>query len=227
MREPITSPSGVKYNWDDLKKNYFTENGEELPNDGFIHEGVRYTYSIESNGWLADGKPLQSTSNEQTFKDENGTVYFWNEVKKLWVTEAGICYNAETGEYSDSNTGKIYDPVKMEWINPKAGNKPKKEKEGLIITKKREKKKATWFDQDETQNTNVYVTGLPTTNYNLQKFADLMKKCGLVKPDEKSGHPKVKLYFDSDGKLKGDGLCTYLAIESVDLGIGYIPVFMC
>ena len=67
-------------------------------------------------------------------------------MKKLWVTEAGICYNAETGEYSDSNTGKIYDATKMEWVNPKKNeNQPKREKEGLIITKKKRKKEAEWF----------------------------------------------------------------------------------
>ena len=67
-------------------------------------------------------------------------------MKKLWVTEAGICYNAETGEYSDSNTGKVYDATKMEWINPKKPEKePKREKEGLIITKKKRKKEAEWF----------------------------------------------------------------------------------
>ena len=66
----------------------------------------RYTYSIETNAWLADGKPLQ-TQQSQTYKDENGTVYFWNDMKKLWVTEAGICYNAETGEYSVQGAQKL------------------------------------------------------------------------------------------------------------------------
>jgi len=142
-------------------------------------------------------------------------------MKKLWVTEAGICYNGETGEYSDLNTGKVYDAKKMEWVNPKGGaqKEPKKEKEGLIITKKKRKKEAEWFQADETQNTNVYVSGLPKSNYNLEKFATLMKKCGLLKPDEKTGHPKIKLYYDQEGKLKGDGLCCYLAIESVDLAM--------
>ena len=46
-----------------------------------------------------------------------------------------------------------------------------------------------------------------------------MKKCGLIKPDEKTGIPKIKLYHDDEGKLKGDGLVTYLAVESVDLAI--------
>ena len=34
----------------------------------------------------------------------------------------------------------------MEWINPKKPDKePKREKEGLIITKKKRKKEAEWF----------------------------------------------------------------------------------
>ena len=85
IREPITSPTGVKYEWNDEKKNYFNEKDEILPEEGFHHEGVCYKYNIETNSWMADGKPLQ-TSQSQTYKDENGTTYFWNEVKKLWVT---------------------------------------------------------------------------------------------------------------------------------------------
>ena len=114
MREPITSPTGVKFEWRDDEKNYFNEQNEPLPEEGFQHEGVTYTYSIETNSWLADGKPLEGAGQQQnTFTDENGTVYFWNDMKKLWVTEAGICYNQETGEYSDSNTGKVYDATKV------------------------------------------------------------------------------------------------------------------
>ena len=63
------------------------------------------------------------------------------------------------------------------------------------------------------------MSGLPKTNYNLDRFTALMKKCGIIKPDEKTGHPKIKLYHDQEGKLKGDGLCCFLQIESVDLAI--------
>ena len=59
MREPITSPTGIKYEWNDEKKNYFNEKQEQLPEAGFLHEGVRYTYDIKANNWLADGKALQ------------------------------------------------------------------------------------------------------------------------------------------------------------------------
>ena len=59
MREPITSPTGVKYEWNDEKKNYYNDKQEPLPEEGFLHEGVRYTYDIKANNWLADGKALQ------------------------------------------------------------------------------------------------------------------------------------------------------------------------
>ena len=58
MREPIQAPDGTKYSWDDEKKNYFDEKGSQLPEDGFDHVGVKYTYDIENLRWLADGKPL-------------------------------------------------------------------------------------------------------------------------------------------------------------------------
>ena len=49
---------------------------------------------------------------------------------------------------------------------------------------------------DDDKNTNVYVSGLPKSNYNLARFTALMKKCGLLKPDEKTGVEKIKLYHD-------------------------------
>ena len=33
------------------------------------------------------------------------------------------------------------------------------------------------------------------------------------------GNPKIKLYRDSNGELKGDGLCCYLKVESVKLAL--------
>ena len=33
------------------------------------------------------------------------------------------------------------------------------------------------------------------------------------------GHPKIKLYYDVNGQPKGDGLCCYLKVESVQLAI--------
>jgi len=218
MREPITAPDGTTFEWDEEKKKYFDKDSNPIPEEGFLHENVRYTYSTENNHWLADGKPIATQQQAQTYTDENGKVFFWNEIKKLWVTEEGMSYDPATGVYADTTNGKIYDPEKMEWVNPKNPNAKKPEKEGLIKTKRTEKRKAEWFEANETDNLNVYVSGLPKT-FTLEKFENLVKKCGLIKPDEKTGKPKIKLYLDGEGKVKGDGLCCYLAKESVALAI--------
>ena len=108
MREPVTAPDGTVFNWDDEKKQFLDESGNKLPEDGFLVEGVRYTYNIESSQWLADGKGIAAanTGGAETFKDENGTLYFWNDIKKLWVTEAGISFDPASEQYTDQNTGK-------------------------------------------------------------------------------------------------------------------------
>lgn len=63
----------------------------------------------------------------------------------------------------------------------------------------------------EQYNTKVYVENLPL-DVTEQEFIDIMSKYGLVFRDG-SGKFKVKLYTDSNGQLKGDGLCTYIKVS--------------
>lgn len=44
-----------------------------------------------------------------------------------------------------------------------------------------------------------------------------MSKYGLIMEDPRTGKPKVKLYKDDKGNLKGDGICCYVRVESVYL----------
>lgn len=37
-----------------------------------------------------------------------------------------------------------------------------------------------------------------------------MSKCGVVQPDARTNQPKLKLYTDEEGHLKGDGRCCYI-----------------
>lgn len=43
-------------------------------------------------------------------------------------------------------------------------------------------------------------------------------KCGVIAEDA-SGSKRVKLYYDDDGKFKGDALVTYFKPESVPLAL--------
>ena len=57
----------------------------------------------------------------------------------------------------------------------------------------------------------MYVTGLPLDLTNVE-YQDVMSKCGLIMHDPISHKPKLKLYRNKDGNLKGDGLCCYIKV---------------
>lgn len=46
-----------------------------------------------------------------------------------------------------------------------------------------------------------------------EEFIELMGKCGMIMKDPKTQKYKVKLYMDSNGYLKGDGLCDYIKVS--------------
>ena len=62
------------------------------------------------------------------------------------------------------------------------------------------------------KNTNVYVTGLPP-DITMDEFTELMNKFGLVLFDPRTKKPKLKLYKDEKGNMKGDGLCCFIKVS--------------
>ena len=83
---------------------------------------------------------------------------------------------------------------------------------------KGKEEKAEWFDEDQTKSTKVYVSNLPSS-ISEEDFVEFMSKCGMVEFDVRTKKPKVKLYKDGENQLKGDGLCSYIKPESVDLAL--------
>lgn len=66
---------------------------------------------------------------------------------------------------------------------------------------------------DPEQNTKVYVSNLPL-DITMDEFAELMGKCGMIMRDPQTQKYKLKLYAESDGQLKGDGLCDYMKVST-------------
>ena len=64
----------------------------------------------------------------------------------------------------------------------------------------------------------VYATGIPA-GATEEEVADFFKKCGIIQLDIVSGKPRVKLYKDNHGKLKGDCAVAYEKRPSVDLAV--------
>ncbi|XP_053502003.1 HIV Tat-specific factor 1 [Ictalurus furcatus] len=159
---------------------------------------------------------------------EDGTAYDWDHEKKAWfpkITEDFIA--AYQANYGFSEDGAAVATGEPQPEKPKEEEEEKEEKQEEKVTdsgsakeenKKGEKRKAEpgWFDIEQEKNTNVYVSGLPL-DITPDEFVELMSKCGIIMRDPMTEDYKIKLYKDSEGNQKGDGLCCYLKRESVAL----------
>ncbi|XP_002741882.1 17S U2 SnRNP complex component HTATSF1-like [Saccoglossus kowalevskii] len=166
----------------------------------------------------------QETSDAYTYTDPNdGTVYEWDDGKQAWFPKIDddfiAQYQANYGAHElvvGESKQSASNPTKVEQSPCFATTSDSK----IMESQKAHKRKADegWFEMEEKKNRNVYVTGLPYDT-TLQEFQDLMSKCGIIMVDEQTNEPKIKLYLDEIGNLKGDGRCCYLKRESVDLAL--------
>ncbi|XP_012412288.1 HIV Tat-specific factor 1 [Trichechus manatus latirostris] len=172
-----------------------------------------------------DGDPQEDPGGEADSLEQQpaDTPYEWDLDKKAWfpkITEDFIAtYQANYGFSNDGASSSTANAQDVSAGN--AGEPPqRKPPEPTEPKKKGEKRKAEsgWFHVEEDRNTNVYVSGLPP-DITVDEFIQLMSKFGIIMRDPQTEEFKVKLYKDSQGNLKGDGLCCYLKRESVELAL--------
>ena len=207
-------------------------------------------------GWGMQ-KRVYSTDPEtgaQLCKEPDGTEYEWDTKKKAWFPRTNEDFMAQYQMNYGFTTDGLPQPTRPEEPKDTEGIDEKRTK---TETEKAPPKKPQWFEDTNEKSTKVYVTGLPTENYDEEKFAALMGKviliniigsvkhtlyyfwvhfstqtmffyfqCGMIEIDIRSNKPKLKLYRENQ-QLKGDGLCTYMKQESVELALtildGSIP----
>jgi len=154
---------------------------------------------------------IQETE-KYVFKDETQNLsYEWDEDKKAWFpmwneqlmasqqsaySVEGVDETEEVIKPKDKRKAKIYT---ME--DESAKKKPKVEKKKIV--------------------TSVYISGLPFDT-TLEEMKEVFSKYGIISEDINTGQPRIKLYKDSEGNLKGDGLVTFLKPESVELCINLL-----
>ncbi|XP_044308724.1 HIV Tat-specific factor 1 [Varanus komodoensis] len=180
------------------------------------------------------GKKKEGAADEDPFTytdPADGTQYEWDLEKKAWfpkVTEDFLAtYHANYGFPTESSENSSAFLPKTESKPPTDSKKAKiqppgdsKASQPMDPKQKGEKRKPEpgWFHVEDQKNTNVYVTGLPP-DITKDEFIQVMSKCGIIMRDPQTEEPKIKLYKDKEGNLKGDGLCCYLKRESVDLAL--------
>eukprot|EP00188_Purpureofilum_apyrenoidigerum_P000993 Plantae.Rhodophyta-Purpureofilum_apyrenoidigerum.ctg15059.p1 GENE.Plantae.Rhodophyta-Purpureofilum_apyrenoidigerum.ctg15059~~Plantae.Rhodophyta-Purpureofilum_apyrenoidigerum.ctg15059.p1 ORF type:complete len:442 (+),score=123.00 Plantae.Rhodophyta-Purpureofilum_apyrenoidigerum.ctg15059:65-1390(+) len=92
-----------------------------------------------------------------------------------------------------------------------------KEEEEKRVQKKRKREREK-LKKLMKNNTSVYFKNIPP-DVTENEIAEYFAKCGIIKPDPDTGEPKIKLYRDDKGLLKGDGIVTYVMEPAVQNAI--------
>ncbi|CAG9789187.1 unnamed protein product [Diatraea saccharalis] len=217
--KPVDEKSDAS--WGDYSP-YITYEGEKaIYTDPTTQQ--KYTWSTTNNSWVptnnGDGVPGRVYSFENdthVYTDPDGSKCFWDADKKAWLPKIDedflAVYQMSYG-FVD-NTLQTLEKEKEKTLNENKAMQKKTDTSGV-----KRKNEPQWFEPSEETNTKVYVSNLPS-DLTEEEFVNLMQKCGLVERDPHSQQMKIKLYMDKEHNcFKGDALCTYIKIESVDLAL--------
>lgn len=94
--------------------------------------------------------------------------------------------------------------------------KLEKEKKRKKNKKQKERKKKKWYKA--RMNTSVYIQGLPK-DVKKEEIKEMFSRCGVIRLDPVTSEDRIKIYQDEEGQVKGDGLVTFVNLESVDLAL--------
>jgi len=201
--DPLTK---IMYVWDHVQNTWARAHEHRDAASGALYRYYNDMWNLVEKGTT---KTPVATGNTYT-DTSTGKVYTWNTEKSLWMAEDGsfLYPSVPSEEVTDK------EECSKEGDGKKDNKKKRKNKGPMSIGGK--KSKAEWFSKDN--NNSVYVEGLPP-DYTLEEFTKTMQKCGIIQTNPHTNSLKVKLYMDPEGNPKGDGLCTYLKRESVELAM--------
>ena len=198
------------------------EGDEEQPVESFVDDdGTTYDWDAKLGRFTERGSaPTAAAPTTTTSYDESMMTY-----------DASVVHGADEKEVREAT--ETFDALNAEAVAEERGKEDRKrarqrehaiEKARAKAKKAKEAKEAAANDVDAMKtsfaknNTAVYVTGLPK-DVSEEELHEAFKKCGVVKLDASTGGPRVKVYRDEDGNVKGDGLVVFLKAPSVDLAI--------
>lgn len=190
------------------------------------YENEHYKWNPETNKWEPKNGDQKFASSvyvdgQHLYTDPDGVVYFWDEEKKAWFPKIDddfmAIYQTNYG-FIDNTSVKPTEPSSSQASVPKVETEQKTEEPQKTVTGKRKANQPQWFEESPEQCTKVYVSNLPE-DITEEEFVEVMSKCGMIFRDPKTKKMKIKLYSEPNGQLKGDGLVSYIRVESVKLAI--------
>ena len=157
---------------------------------GGLKKGYLFKKGPQGVGYYADPKALEQANLDEERRLAQAAAATQPVAAEEQVAESGVELEGRT----DRENGQLT-----------AAGKRKR---------KRVNKKAKW--KKPKDNTYVYVQGLPEDT-SVEEVAKFFGKFGVLRPDEADGKPKIKLYTDTEGNLKGDARVGFLKNASVPL----------
>ncbi|KAI5819849.1 nuclear mRNA splicing factor-associated protein [Pyronema omphalodes] len=159
--------------------------------------------------------------NKWSLETEEGAEWHFEEALKRWVPVLD--------ESLAEQQQKAYAIAGVDESEPAVKPKEKKRKnytgegEDADEAEEKAKKKAKpeKKPQPPRQNTAVYITNLPLDTTEAE-IKDVFSKYGVISEEIDTGKPRIKLYRNEDGTLKGDALVIYFRPESVNLAINML-----
>lgn len=201
-------------------------------------ETEHYRWDAEKNEWILknqvpslDDVTYGYEDGVRIYTDKDGMVFFWDTDKKAWFPKIDDDFLAKYQmSYGFIDNTTVPAPASTMAVDENKIELERKTEEikkndvaagGGGLKRKAPPEPPKWFEIDETQNTKVYVSNLPL-DITLEEFSEIMSKCGMIMKDPQTQKQKLKLYAEPDGQLKGDGLCDYIKVESVDLALNLL-----
>ncbi|KAL1406055.1 hypothetical protein Q8F55_007738 [Vanrija albida] len=156
---------------------------------------------------------FDKTSGKWQYEDEQtGSEYEWNGQAWLPILDQSLI-QAQQAAYSvqgvDENTPAAPALAREERIQ--------KRKQGQKTDKRDARPGKSAQGSSAPKRTAVWVTNLPP-NTTPELLASVFSKAGVLLVGD-DGKPRVKLYYDDEGKFKGEALVMYFKEGSVDLAI--------
>lgn len=176
-----------------------------------------YKEQEEANGDEDSEKKAVDEAQLQALAD-----YYSSPAYREWYAQAYGAATAETTASAEDGDTKKEEETEKEKAeakqekNEEDDGKEKKEqenKEGEKKGKKRKREPPKWFEMNDDKNLHVYVQNIPKDTSD-EEFRELMNKVGLIMFDPITRKPKLKLYRDEKGELKGDGRCCYIKVRA-------------
>lgn len=220
------------YRWEAAKNEWVLKEQQQQQQ---TIENEHYRWCHESQKWIpkagAEGATVRYENGERLYTDKEGMTFFWDTEKSAWFPKItddfmavyqmnyGFVDNTTKAEKQPLSTAaKAKQDIPPAEVEAKAASTEEADKKGK---RKAPQEPPKWFDLNPEHNTKVYVSNLPL-DMTEEEFVELMSKCGMVTRDIRTQKLKVKLYLEPDGSVKGDGLCDYIKMESVELALNII-----